>query len=106
MAARDRRRRSDEPIRITTAPPSRAEDTSARQRHYLVSMAVRTACFVGAVAVGGGWLRWVLIAGAVLLPYVAVVVANTSSSGGEVFDLPEAPSDLRHLSGSWEDPQR
>ena len=39
-------------------------------------MAVRTACFVGAVAVGPGWLRWVLVAGAVLLPYVAVVFAN------------------------------
>ncbi len=40
-------------------------------------MAVRTLCFVGAVAVGPGWLRWVLIAGAVLLPYLAVVFANT-----------------------------
>ena len=56
--------------------------------------------------VGGGWLRWVLIAGAVLLPYVAVVVANTSSSGGDGLDPPDAPSDLRHLSATPEDPQR
>jgi hypothetical protein len=105
MAARERRR-GDEPIRITTAPPSRAEDTSARQRHYLVSMAIRTTCFIGAVVVGEGWLRWVLIAGAVLLPYVAVVVANTSSTGGDSIDLPEAPSDLRPLSGTWDDPHR
>lgn len=40
-------------------------------------MAIRTSCFIGAVAVGPGWLRWVLVAGACLLPYVAVVFANT-----------------------------
>ena len=55
MAARERRR-GDEPIRITTAPPNRAEDTSARQRRYLISMAIRTTCFIGAVVVGDGWL--------------------------------------------------
>lgn len=94
------RRRDEEHIRITTAAPSRHEDTSARQRHYLISMAIRTFCVIGAVVVGKGWLLWVMIAGAVVLPYVAVVVANTSSSGGDGIDLPEAPSDLRHLTGS------
>lgn len=38
-------------------------------------MGVRTACFLGAV-VAGGWLRWVLIAGALVLPYLSVVFAN------------------------------
>lgn len=63
-------------MRITTAQPTRSTDIAARQRRYLMSMAIRTVCFVGAVAVGPGWLRWVLVAGAVLLPYVAVVFAN------------------------------
>jgi len=96
MSVRDRRH-GDEPVRITTAPPSRAEDTAARQRHYLVSMAIRTGCFVGAIVVGQGWLRWVLIAGAVILPYVAVVLANVSANGSEGVDLPEGPSDVREL---------
>lgn len=95
-------RRDDDHIRITTAGTSRGEDTSARQRHYLISMAIRTACLIGAIVVGIGWLKFVLILGAVFLPYFAVVVANTSASGGDGIDLPEAPADLRHLSGSSE----
>lgn len=63
-------------MRITTAAPAAEDDIGARQRRYLLSMALRTACFIGAVAVGPGWFRWVLIAGAVFLPYVAVVMAN------------------------------
>jgi hypothetical protein len=42
---------------------------------YLVSMVIRTVCFVLAIFVDGPW-RWVFIAGAVFLPYVAVVFAN------------------------------
>lgn len=63
-------------MRITTAPQTRSQDIAGRQRRYLMSMGIRTVCFIGAVAVGPGWLRWVLVAGAVLLPYVAVVFAN------------------------------
>jgi hypothetical protein len=39
-------------------------------------MGVRTVCFLLAV-VTDGWLRWVFIAGAVLLPYLSVVFANS-----------------------------
>ncbi|NYG57732.1 hypothetical protein BJ980_000655 [Nocardioides daedukensis] len=77
MATRDERS-GPEAVRITTAAPSRGSDIAARQKRYLFSMAIRTACFVGAVAVGPGWLRWVLIAGAVVLPYVAVVLASST----------------------------
>jgi|SRR5664279_1997474 len=68
------------PIRITTATRGRNADIDARQRRYLISMAIRTLCFVGAIAVGGGWLRWVLVAAALFLPYVAVVMANAGGS--------------------------
>lgn len=74
-------------VRITTAPTSRAEDISARQRRYMISMAVRTLCFVGAVAVGPGWLRWVLVAGAVLLPYLSVVLANSQATRDDGYEL-------------------
>ena len=38
-------------------------------------MGIRTACFLLAI-VASGPLRWVLFTAAVVLPYVAVVVAN------------------------------
>jgi hypothetical protein len=77
VAAR-RARREAEPVRITTAPQSHHDDIARRRRRYLISMGVRTACFVGAIFVGG-WLRWVLLVGAFVLPYVAVVMANAAN---------------------------
>lgn len=61
--------------RITAAQPSVNEDVAGRQKRYLLSMSVRTACFLLAVATSG-WLRWVLFAAAILLPYFSVVFAN------------------------------
>jgi Protein of unknown function (DUF3099) len=74
-----RRRRAataGEPVyQITSARPGVRDDVDSRTRRYLISMGVRTACFLGAVFTGG-WLRWVLIAGALVLPYLSVVFAN------------------------------
>ncbi|WP_370893054.1 DUF3099 domain-containing protein [Janibacter sp. GXQ6167] len=60
---------------ITTAPVTAAAERAVRTRNYLISMAIRTICFISAV-IADGWLRWVCVAAAVVLPYVAVVVAN------------------------------
>ncbi len=84
-------------VRITTASASRNADISARQRRYVISMAIRTICFIGAIVVGDGWLRWVLIVGAVLLPYVAVVMANATSSKSDGFALLDGASGYREL---------
>ncbi|MFC5176911.1 DUF3099 domain-containing protein [Nocardioides taihuensis] len=84
------RGQADEPVRITTAATSPQADISARQRRYVISMTIRTLCFVGAVVVGAGWLRWVLVAGAVLLPYVAVVMANAVGTKSDELDLRDA----------------
>ncbi len=66
----------DDPVfRITGVGRGLAEDQAQRTKRYLVSMGVRTACFIGAV-VTTGWIRWTLVAGAILLPYLAVVFAN------------------------------
>jgi hypothetical protein len=86
---RDRRSRKGETVhQITSARRGIRDDVDSRTRRYLISMGVRTLCFVGAVVVGDGWLRWVLIVGAVVLPYVSVVFAN----GGRerAVDLPAA----------------
>ena len=60
---------------VTSAPMSVAEDTDMRMRRYLITMGIRIVCFVLAV-VFEGWLRWVFVAGATILPYIAVVLAN------------------------------
>lgn len=60
---------------VTTAPVSAAVDQDVRMKRYLVTMGIRTACFVGAWLVEGP-MRWVFVAMAVVLPYVAVVLAN------------------------------
>lgn len=78
------------PVRITTAATNPADDIAARQRRYVVSMTIRTLCVIGAVAVGDIWLRWVLLAGAVFLPYVAVVMANAGDTRDDAFDLRDA----------------
>ena len=61
--------------RITDAGIPLSQDQAGRQHAYVVAMTVRTACFFGAVLAPSPW-RWVLAAGAVTLPYFAVVVAN------------------------------
>jgi len=68
-------RRTDPVHRVSGVRRPLSEDVQQRTRRYLVSMAIRTGCFVGAV-LADGWLRWVLMVGAVFLPYIAVVVAN------------------------------
>ena len=86
-------------VRITTAPASRSEDIRGRERRYIISMTIRSVAFVAAVAVGPGVLRWVLIAAALVLPYVAVVMANAGNQRTDVFTLPDAPVG-RELGGS------
>lgn len=60
---------------ITSAPKRLSSDLLARQRRYLFSMIIRTVCFLLTVALPSPY-RWFALAGAMILPYVAVVVAN------------------------------
>jgi Flp pilus assembly protein TadB len=75
-------------VRITTARSSAADDMRSRQRRYAISMTIRLVCFVGAVAVGPGVLRWVLVAAAVFLPLFAVIMANANDQRDDGFRLP------------------
>lgn len=60
---------------VTSAPENLRQEQSSRIRAYLITMGIRTACFILAVVLTG-WMRWTAVAGAVILPYVAVVFAN------------------------------
>jgi hypothetical protein len=84
------RSRPVEAVRITTAPTDRNADIAARQRRYLFSMSLRSLCFVGAIVAalaGIGWLWPILIAGALILPYIAVVMANAVTTRSDAFEL-------------------
>ena len=81
-------------IRITTAASGKSLDIATRQKRYLLSMSLRSACFVGAVIAalsGADWLWPFLIAGAIVLPYIAVVLANVATTRAEGFELRGAP---------------
>jgi hypothetical protein len=74
-------RREPEPVRITTATTGHSADIRYRQRRYLISMGVRTVCFVLAVVFRHVQpLMWTFIAASFVLPYVAVVMANAGST--------------------------
>ncbi len=74
------RRQPDDAVRITTATRSHSDDIGARQRRYLISMGIRTACFLLAIVSMGHWFMWVFLAASFVLPSVAVVVANAGAS--------------------------
>jgi hypothetical protein len=100
--ARTKRGAGDAPIRITTASAGAAADINSRQKRYLIAMGVRTLCFlvVAALAIshlGPGWLPWIFVVGAVVLPYVAVVMANAASTKSDGFELRDGASQDRQL---------
>src|SRR6478609_5229660 len=80
----------DEAVRITTAASNRNDEIAARQKRYLISMTLRSLCFVGAIIAAlahVGWLWPILIAGALILPYIAVVMANAVMTKNDGVDL-------------------
>ena len=96
------RRDSHEVHSITSARAGNSSQVDHRERNYLISMAVRVACFLGFVVVDH-WSRWILLLGAVFLPYVAVVIGNSSirnvGDGPSPFDAerPELGTDRKQL---------
>ncbi|GAB3039017.1 hypothetical protein GCM10011376_40280 [Nocardioides flavus (ex Wang et al. 2016)] len=90
-------------VRITTARSSAAADMKSRQRRYAISMSIRTVCFLAAVFVGDGVLRWILVAAAVFLPFLAVVVANAENQRDDGFRLPDGPGAHELTAGRNED---
>ncbi len=106
--ARDQKRSGDA-VRITTAAANRADDIRARQKRYLLSMSLRTLCFVGAIIAsmaGVDWLWPFLIAGALVLPYIAVVMANAAANLSDGFKLREADYSRLQLDAAPTRPHR
>jgi hypothetical protein len=70
---------------ITEAQRGLSVEQTGRTRRYLIAMGIRTACVILAIFVPG-WPRWVFIAGAVVLPYLAVVIANAGRESDDPGD--------------------
>lgn len=78
---------------VTDARPSLSSDISRRERSYLIKMGIRTICLILAVVVPLPWpYKLLFIAGAVFLPYIAVIGANErgKDSPPPTFQTPDA----------------
>lgn len=85
---------------ITNAQFAISKGQASRQRRYAITMAFRTACFVAMIFVPGTF-RWVLFAGAVFLPYVAVLFANQADTRTALTEIqPASPPRLQLSAGS------
>jgi Flp pilus assembly protein TadB len=66
----------DEPILVTTAGVSPGDERRARERRYLITMAVRVVAFIVAIVFATGWIRVIAVILALVLPWIGVVMAN------------------------------
>jgi hypothetical protein len=66
------------PTAITELPPSPDDERRTRMIRYTIAMSVRMVCF-GLAIVIQEWWRVIPLVGALILPYIAVVIANNVS---------------------------
>lgn len=82
---------------MTSAPESLEQEQAHRIKRYLVTMGIRTVCFVGAAVTatrGAPWWVWGSLAvAAVVLPYIAVVMANAVQPRAPGTSSPVPPTD-------------
>ena len=62
---------------ITDAAGAHSEDMRQRMIKYALAMGIRLVCLI-LIFVVDGWFKLVMVAGAVFLPWIAVVIANGS----------------------------
>jgi hypothetical protein len=88
---------SEQVYSITALPTSLQDDQGERMHRYLVSMGIRTVCFIGAVVAVNvfHWtvIGWTLVIAAMILPYIAVVMANATRSRRSTTLEPVTPDD-------------
>ncbi|MDO5723946.1 MAG: DUF3099 domain-containing protein [Flaviflexus sp.] len=70
------RKKASEVVSITSVRRALSEDVEARSRRYLFSMIVRMICLVSMLIVPNWPARVALACGAVVIPAIAVLVAN------------------------------
>jgi len=84
------------PQSITSLPTSPSDERRVRMIKYSVAMGLRMVCIIAMLFVTGWWLI-LCVAGAILLPYFAVVIANVSAPPKRT--NVEAPSSIVRVHG-------
>jgi predicted tellurium resistance membrane protein TerC len=74
---------------VTSLGESPDAERRNRMIKYTVAMVIRTICIILGVVVQG-WLMWICFAGAIFLPYFAVVIANAKTEGKSTQTLTKA----------------
>ena len=87
---------------ITDARSPASVEHDSRVKRYALTMGFRTLCFVAMVFVDGP-MRWILFAGAVVLPYVAVIVANQANQRSQPKRPAAPPTDRPQLTTGPDD---
>ncbi|MCD0450164.1 DUF3099 domain-containing protein [Actinocorallia sp. API 0066] len=101
-----RTRRKAPVYTVTDAARPLSEDVADREKRYLISMAIRTLCFILAVLL---WqhVHWtigaLLLLGAIVLPYASVIWANAGRTPEKPVPLEDGVSTRRALE-SGDDP--
>ncbi|MGV8857135.1 DUF3099 domain-containing protein [Rhodoglobus sp.] len=75
------------PESITSLPERPDDERHRRMVNYSIAMAIRVVCVLLCVFVRGWWLVLPIL-GAVVLPYIAVVLANVNSSRSGSINTP------------------
>ncbi|MBC9943916.1 DUF3099 domain-containing protein [Leucobacter sp. cx-328] len=75
--------------RVTSAGVNPAADRAHREKMYYISMGLRVPCVLSLFWVQGWWVL-LSAAGAIILPWFAVMIGNAvAHGGGEEVDAPE-----------------
>jgi hypothetical protein len=67
-----------EVLSITDVPESHTDEMHRRMVKYTLAMGIRLACLLLFFFIDS-WFRWFFVAGAVFLPWIAVIIANGGS---------------------------
>lgn len=101
-----RKQGTTEVFRITGARQGLSDDVRGRQRRYVISMTVRTLSVIAAAVL---WnverhVAVVALALGLLLPYVAVVIANAGRENAPSLPSTFVPPPVRPTLGAGDDP--
>ncbi|MFI6508860.1 DUF3099 domain-containing protein [Streptosporangium sp. NPDC050855] len=70
---------------VTDAQPSLSDDIGKREKSYFIKMGIRLLCLILAFTVPAPMpVRLLLFAGAIFLPYIAVIGANAPPRGPSI----------------------
>ncbi len=69
-------RKRRQSVVITDLGSSRTAEIRDRERRYIIAMLFRAVCFVAATLLFHGAARWFAIGVAIMMPWLAVVLAN------------------------------